>query len=283
MRLETDTSLPETLIVVPCFNESKRLNADAFVSFASSHREIGFVFVDDGSSDSTWSVLNSLCDELPEQATCLRLNKNQGKGEAVRRGIQAAMQMGASLVGYWDADLATPLSAIESMRRLATEHPERVAVLGCRLPLMGRDIQRKPWRQFQSRIFAKAASRVLKTRVVDTQCGAKLLRVSPLVRQLFGSPFLTRWIFDVEWLARLAILVAPDRKLSQVVYEMPLDRWDEVEGSKLTFRAAVKAATQLSTIAWRVRPGAWQHSDDSNRLMEVAQWRTQETTSRKVA
>ena len=46
-----------TLLVIPCFNEAARLRRDAFESFAAGQPDVGFVFVDDGSSDGTGSLL----------------------------------------------------------------------------------------------------------------------------------------------------------------------------------------------------------------------------------
>ncbi|MCA9105273.1 MAG: glycosyltransferase [Planctomycetales bacterium] len=272
-----------TWIVVPCFNEADRLPVATFEAYRRLHPSIGFIFVDDGSTDETAAILEQLRTRLAPNASWLQMRENRGKAEAVRRGIQCAIELGAEYTGYWDADLATPLDAIEPMRQIAERRPELLAVLGCRFPMLGRDIQRKPLRRLQSRLFASAASRVLGTPVLDTQCGAKLLRVSRRVSELFGSPFLTRWIFDVEWLARLNVLAPTGVSLSKLVYEFPLDQWREVDGSKLTFRAAVKAATQLGTIARKVRPRRWSPSDDSESLGQDTIWHGPPRPQRLVA
>lgn len=279
----------DTWIVVPCFNEATRLPKTTFQQFTDERTDIGFIFVDDGSTDSTLSILLDLCSANPSRTTCLQMKTNSGKAEAVRRGIQAALALGAQFTGYWDADLATPLNAIEPMREIARRRSELTAILGCRIPMLGRDIRRKPLRRFQSRLFAKATSRVLKTPVFDTQCGAKLLRNNSSVQQIFGSPFLTRWIFDVEWLARLSVILGSNQSpgshqsLSESVYEFPLEHWQEVEGSKLTFKAALKAATQLRTISRKVRQGKWTPTDDFESFEQAVLWHRRQTLQQRAA
>ena len=54
---------PELVLVVPCYNEAARLDAAAFLHFASAHPSIGFVFVDDGSTDATAETLSG-CGRL---------------------------------------------------------------------------------------------------------------------------------------------------------------------------------------------------------------------------
>jgi hypothetical protein len=97
-------------------------------------------------------------------------------------------------------------------------------------------------------------------RVRDTQCGAKLFRATPLVRDLFADPFSSRWIFDVELLARLGALAAAGRclPLEQSAYELPLDRWQEVAGSRLRTGDFALAARDMLALYRRypLRPRA---------------------------
>src|SRR5262249_50911565 len=144
-----------------------------------------------------------MCRHPSGRLSWLDLPSNRGKAEAVRLGMQEAMRRGAHLVGYWDADLATPLDAIHQFREVLARRPTCQIVIGTRLPLLGRGIRRPPARRLLGAGFSWAASRVLGTRVRDTQCGAKLMWASRACWWAFEQPFLSRWIFDVELLARL--------------------------------------------------------------------------------
>ena len=99
-------------IVIPCFNEAHRLSSTPFVSFLDDSSDLFFVFVDDGSTDHTAESLDRISLETGSKSTVLTLSENQGKAEAVRQGILWSLEKEGSHVGYWDGDLATPLSEI---------------------------------------------------------------------------------------------------------------------------------------------------------------------------
>ena len=153
-------------------------------------------------------------------------------------------------VGYWDADLATPLTAIADFRAHLDQHPRVEALLGARVRLLGRQIERRTLRHCLGRLFAAAAAGVLKIPVYDTQCGAKLFRATDRVRRIFADPFRTTWIFDVELLARLLATIPADDDPAELIHELPLAAWRDVAGSKVKARDFVRAAGQLATI-WR--------------------------------
>jgi glycosyltransferase involved in cell wall biosynthesis len=220
-------------IIVPCYNEAVRLDDAAFVSFSESNPGVVLHLVDDGSRDATADRIATLAASCPGRITATTLPHNQGKAGAVRAGLCAAIAAGARRVGYWDADLATPLGAIPQLDAVLDENPGVEIVLGSRVQLLGRRIARDPLRHYGGRVFATAASLVLRMPVYDTQCGAKIFRVTPLLEAALREPFETGWTFDVELLARLADLrieggLSP---LEDVVWEFPLDRWVDVDGS----------------------------------------------------
>jgi glycosyltransferase involved in cell wall biosynthesis len=243
----------ETVIVVPCYNEAARLDLGAFASFLKRSEGVSLLMVDDGSTDGTPHVLEQLRSWHPRQVAVLGLGANVGKAEAVRRGAKIALRRAPSMVGYWDADLATPLDAIVNFRSVLAERPELVLVMGSRVALLGRQIRRSWKRHLLGRAFATAASLVLGLTVYDTQCGAKLFRVTPETAALFDRPFRARWIFDVEILARMIATSRLDgeRMADELIYEYPLERWQDVQGSRLKSHDFLVAATDLAAIRWQ--------------------------------
>jgi glycosyltransferase involved in cell wall biosynthesis len=238
----------ETIIVVPCYNEAARLDVAAFGHFVRAANGTSLLFVDDGSSDDTPRVLEQLRAQYPARISVFRVERNGGKAAAVRRGVLVALRQRPAFVGYWDADLATPLDVVPKFRAVLDERPEIALVMGSRVPLLGRQIHRRRTRQLLGRAFATAASWVLRLPVFDTQCGAKLFRVNPTTSALFQHPFRSRWIFDVEILARM---MATTPHADEAIYEFPLDRWEDVAGSRLRLRDFAAAALDLAAIRWR--------------------------------
>jgi glycosyltransferase involved in cell wall biosynthesis len=239
-----------SLFVVPCYNEARRLDVDAFMSYGQQNASVSFLFVDDGSKDATRALIEGACQRLPEQLSLLALAVNRGKAEAVRQGLVAALATSTPVVGYIDADLATPLDELSAMRAFFDEARVEI-VLGARVALLGRDIKRSLVRHYLGRVFATAASNILRLPVYDTQCGAKLFRNGPLAREVFGRPFDSNWAFDVEVFARYSeVARRSGRSLLDMAIEYPLQRWRDVSGSKLKPQAAVGAAAELWNI-WR--------------------------------
>ncbi|MFQ5514003.1 MAG: glycosyltransferase [Myxococcota bacterium] len=227
--------MASTILVVPCYNEARRLPVENFESFAKGHPEVRFLMMNDGSEDETLEVLRRMEDRNEAQFTAIDLQPNRGKAEAVRRGLLAAFKEEARYAGFWDADLATPLETLPEFIRLLDSRPDLEMVLGARVKLLGRSIERSALRHYLGRVFATAASLALGMAVYDTQCGAKLFRITPATVELFREPFLTRWLFDVEILARLirARRGSERRQPEDVVYELPLPTWRDVPGSKV--------------------------------------------------
>ena len=234
-------------VVVPCYNEEERLPVDVFRSFSVPDAQVGFLFVNDGSRDGTLAKLETLHASDPNRFGVLDQEKNSGKSEAVRRGILAAIQGAPDVVGFWDADLATPLSEIPLFLDIFRQRPDVEMVFASRVRLLGRDISRRASRHYFGRVGATLISTTLGVAVYDTQCGAKLFRVSDTLREIFSKPFLSRWIFDVEIIARLIELRGRENA-ARALYELPIRVWHDVKGSKIKGGDFFKALRDLYRI-----------------------------------
>lgn len=213
--------LPTLCLIIPCYNEARRLDVGKFQSLPIESR---CLFVDDGSTDGTADVIRRA---TTSRIQLLVLGKNEGKAEAVRQGMLYAkntgLLAGIEWVGYWDADMATPLEELNGMFAYAAAFGQPVdGILGSRIYKLGSRITRSLARHIAGRAFATVGSTVLRLDSYDSQCGAKLFRTE-LIDEAFGEAFVSRWIFDVEVLLRL-------RRRHLVEY--PLQRWSDVGGGK---------------------------------------------------
>jgi glycosyltransferase involved in cell wall biosynthesis len=243
---------PAATIVVPCYNEGSRLPTDAFRR-RLSQPGVEFIFVDDGSRDGTSERIEEIRAGHEACVTRIRLEANRGKAEAIRAGMQHAFARDAKFVGFWDADLATPLEAIEAFMRLLDERPEIEMVFGSRIKLLGRHVQRRATRHYLGRVFATVVSMLLRLPVYDTQCGAKIFRVDDATRGLWAAPFAGRWTFDVELLARYIERIGSARLAAEHIYEYPLERWEDVAGSKVRPVHFLTGLRDVARVYWKYR------------------------------
>lgn len=235
-------------LVIPAWNEARRLQDAAFLAFVESQDVVDLHFVDDGSQDATPARLAALATAAPGRITVQRLQPNRGKAEAVRAGLLAALAEGYPFVGYLDADLAAPLDTALLLRDELVRRPTVAMVLGSRVKLLGWHIHRSERRHYLGRIFATCASITLALPVYDTQCGAKAMRGGPALDALLRAPFLSRWLFDVELIARLRDAVG-----ESALRELPLPRWEDPGGSSVGLKDFVRAPLELWRI-WRRYP-----------------------------
>jgi dolichyl-phosphate beta-glucosyltransferase len=219
-------------LVIPCYNEADRLDQNTFVEFSKQNPDVHFLFVNDGSTDTTANIIASMMMLAGNRMKLLDLPENSGKAEAVRSGVLQALAVEpAGYVGYWDADLATPLAAIHDLMEAALTVPTRRFVCGSRILRMGARIERRWLRHYFGRIVATAASNVLDLPFYDTQCGAKLIE-KDLAAQIFGQPFISRWLFDLELIARIIETLGRPEACG-TIYEVPLTEWKDVGESRI--------------------------------------------------
>ena len=239
-------------VVVPCYNERARMKPEVWLEFLADpdNADIHFFFANDGSTDATPRVLEDLCGKS-DSARLFDFAVRRGKAETIRRSalkvLAEATEAGKPFdyLGFWDADLATPLDEIRDIRNLVREYPFD-GVFCSRIKRLGAIIERKPLRHVLGRAFATAASLMLNLPVYDTQCGAKMFR-SQTLRQVMEEPFVSDWIFDLELIFRMK-QCGFDR-----LYEKPVASWSDVPGSKIKLIDVLRIPVELLKIRRRYR------------------------------
>jgi dolichyl-phosphate beta-glucosyltransferase len=233
---------PSLSVVIPCYNEERRLEGtigELLAWAGAERRTIEVVIVDDGSSDGTGALAERLAREHPE-VRAVRLERNGGKGGAVRAGLLAAR---APLRVFADADGSFPPEEISKLEAAARE--------GADVAAGSRDVDPSlseggPHRRLLRRFF-RAVVRALAVRsVADTQCGFKLFRADA-VEALFGGLRTPGYAFDVEVLARA-------ERLGLRVAEVPV-RCLHREGSKVrVVRDGLRMLRDVALVRIRLGP-----------------------------
>jgi dolichyl-phosphate beta-glucosyltransferase len=233
-------------LVVPCYNEEYRIDENAYFDFLTTHPDYLLIFVNDGSTDNTRQVIDQILSRVDNIAV-LTCSGNIGKAETVRYGVLHALEnYEARYIGFIDADLSTPLVEIPSFEKEIEKNEGISIVLGSRVQMLGKDIQRNLLRHWISRFIATIICKVLDEPVYDTQCGAKLFSYR-VAGPLFKERFLSKWLFDVEILARHKKITG-DAQFRSTVIESPLSQWTERKESKLHYSHILRILIDLYRI-----------------------------------
>ncbi|WP_304197192.1 glycosyltransferase [Flavobacterium alvei] len=231
------TIIPNTTVVIPCYNEEKGISNAEYSNFLNNNPEVLICFVNDGSKDNTLAVLTVLKEKHPTQIQILSLEKNAGKAEAVRAGINHCnLHFQHRYIGYLDADLATTLEEFIELRNYL--QGEIVFSFGSRIRKIGSIIERENSRFLIGRVVATFISNILDIKVYDTQCGSKLF-TREISEQVFEKEFISRWLFDVEIFYRMIHLFGKEKAIKKMI-EVPLKLWVEKGDSKVKFTYGFK-------------------------------------------
>ena len=223
--------MQKVCLIVPCYNEGKRLDSDQFSSFLKENTDFSFLFVNDGSTDATLEVLQELERKTGGQINILNIQLNVGKAEAVRKGILAAKEIGMyGFVGYLDADLAIPLHEVKRISSTVFDDHQHKAFFMSRVKMLGKEIDRKFIRHIFGRVLATVINAYYRLGVYDSQCGFKIFNAD-IVSKLFSEEFKTKWVFDIEVLLRIR-----DNDLLDKTIELSLSQWMEKGDSKIRIK-----------------------------------------------
>jgi glycosyltransferase involved in cell wall biosynthesis len=218
--------MKQLCIVVPCYNEEKRWNAN-YWNTVTSKETVDWLFVDDGSTDATVSKIEHLLTR--ENVSLLRLNRNFGKATAVREGLQFSNESREYFsLGFLDADAAVSAPAIDVFIEKWAQLSAKYDMLwASRVKLAGRSVNRNGFRHFLGRVVATALSWGTDL-PYDTQCGFKIFRNSKSFQSAINMNIETRWFVDLEILINYK-KIEPTVK----IWEEPLEYWQEIPGSKI--------------------------------------------------
>jgi dolichyl-phosphate beta-glucosyltransferase len=242
--------MPRRFLIVPIFNEERRLDIDLLASLPD-FLECQCIFVDDGSRDGTNILLKQAVELCGGKADLLTLEVNVGKAEAVRCGINLAIERHAEIIGFCDSDLAAPPHEVRRLFEIIESQPAVDLLLASRVRLFGSSIDRTAFRHLIGRIFATFASVVLGAPIYDTQCGLKVMKVTSATRATFSHPFADQWAFDVELIGRFAQLTSPNS--FEKIREIPLTQWRDVGGSKVKISSSLVSLLSLLVLRRNLR------------------------------
>lgn len=235
-------------VVIPCYNEESRLKSEEFIDFIEKNSGYHLCFVNDGSTDNTMQVLQNLRMGREDYISIYDCSKNGGKAEAVRQGLIYMSKFDdLDYIGFLDADLSTDFQDFDDLVK-TIETTDFHIVNGSRISRMGANITKESARKIISMTINLIITKILGMSFRDTQCGAKIMR-KELIPVAFETPFITKWLFDVEIFMRMKGFFGK-QKAKEMIYEQPLKRWIHADGSKLSMRDSAKIGFQLLNIYW---------------------------------
>ncbi|KAG3112902.1 hypothetical protein PI124_g4998 [Phytophthora idaei] len=254
-------------VVLPAYNEEQRVlvTIKDTVAFLDEKKQkdhsftYEIIIVDDCSTDRTVDVVMKEVQKYSvDRIRLLKLQKNHGKGGAIRKGIMRAR---GERVLFADADNATEIRDFDKLAKAMDEaaNPNGVVVCGSRAHLEEQAIaKRNPLRNLLMHGFHLIVSTLCIKNVRDTQCGFKLFDRTA-ARVLFAPMHIERWAFDVELL-----YLAASSKMA--IKEVAV-QWTEVPGSKLSvISATITMLREIILIRLCYTVGIWRINDGGFRL-----------------
>ena len=235
-------------LVIPCYNEFERFSSQPILDYCEKNINLDICLVNDGSTDQTIELLRKVHIVDKNRFHLLDLSNNVGKAEAVRQGINYLLKKTNryDYLGYIDADLSAPITEVNHLLSFCNGNFTHNLIMGSRVKRMGAKIERSVARHYLGRAFATVSGILLKLPFYDTQCGLKLIKSESCI-VIFGTPFLSKWLFDVEIIARISKQYGMDIAKKEIL-EVPLNNWIEVDGSKIKLRDMFVVPIQLIRI-----------------------------------
>jgi dolichyl-phosphate beta-glucosyltransferase len=230
-------------VVVPVFNEVKKIGIDISQMneyFSGQDYTFEIVIVDDGSTDGTDKLLESLWPAVPVLRS-LQHSPNRGKGYAARRGVLESKGQFVLLV---DAGSCVSYPEVEKGFKLLSQGFD--GAFGSRVMKQSKLIKKqRPFRRAGSWVFGKVARWILGINWIrDTQCGFKMFH-GEAARQIFRENTIEGFMFDIE-----TILNA--RKMGFRIIEFPIGWKNDPDSRFRPFFGSIRNIRELLKIKFGI-------------------------------
>ena len=188
--------LPKLSIVIPAFNEEKRLPStlERIAGYINaSGRTTEVIVVDDGSADGTTGVAESFRGNISDLRVVAN-GRNHGKGYSVRHGF---IESRGEIVLFTDADLSAPIEEADKLLEKMDGYDVAIGSRAMNRELI--EVHESKFREFAGIIFNRIVRLILRLPFVDTQCGFKAFRREKC-KIIFEQQTIERFGFDPELL-----------------------------------------------------------------------------------
>lgn len=182
--------------VIPVYNEEDRLNK-TFKALKSLILPAGLklesvIFVDDGSTDATASLISKFQKQNTE-VKLISYKQNKGKGYAVKTGM---LQAKSDYNLFFDADMSTPLTELKKFVPFFEKGYD--AIVGTRKNGESTVIKHQPLlREKLGKGFTLITQVALNSKVTDFTCGFKAFS-RKATEAIFPKCTIDRWGYDAE-------------------------------------------------------------------------------------
>lgn len=238
---------PEYSIVVPAYNESRRI-LPTLQQVVTCIRSKGWVaevvVVNDGSKDNTAELVRGFARQNPE-VRLLENPGNHGKGYSVRNGL---LHSHGEVVMFTDADLSSPMEEAQGLFDSIAQGAD--IAIGSRWLKRSRQTIRQPfYRRFFGRCFNAVTKMVMGLPYADTQCGFKAF-TRKAAQTCFQLQTIERWGFDPE-----ILFIALKRGFR--IDEVPVS-WAHDERTQISYlKDGARMLQDLAQVRWNALRGRY--------------------------
>ena len=215
-------------IILPLYNEEIRLRKtfSEIIKFIrkSKIRSKEFIFVDDGSIDNSYDLINKFIKKNKNlkktKLKLIKLQQNLGKGGALKKGIKFSKNQ---WVLTSDIDFSVSLFELENWQKKKYISNSNYVYFGSRSHNSS-NVNSKFYRKIIGVILRIFISFFLGIKISDTQCGFKLYK-KKIAKKLFSNLKFFGYEHDIE-------IVLILKKSNVSIKELPVT-WTHVNNSKI--------------------------------------------------